>query len=206
MPEAAIIETSCKLNQKQVLFCKYYIIDFNATQAAIQAGYSRKTAYSQGQRLLKHVEIQSQLQREIKNRAKRIDITQDRVLQELALLGFSDMGDFFEIEEGGQARMKTLAELPDGASRVIKSIEENRFIKESSDGKQMYVIDKVKFQLHDKIRPLLALGNHMGLKFDRFHLNGKIKQAMDHGFSFNDLLKAFNAAYTSGNNKPKKRN
>lgn len=48
-----------KLNQKQKRFCEEYVRLGNATQSAIEAGYSKKTAYSQGQRLLKNVEVQN---------------------------------------------------------------------------------------------------------------------------------------------------
>jgi len=54
-----------RLTPKQLRFCQEYIIDFNATQAVIRAGYSKKTAYSQGQRLLKNVEIQKKYERSL---------------------------------------------------------------------------------------------------------------------------------------------
>ena len=49
------------MTDKQELFCQEYLKEMNATQAAIKAGYSEKTAYSQGQRLLKNVEIKSRI-------------------------------------------------------------------------------------------------------------------------------------------------
>ena len=64
------------LSEMQQLFCDEYLIDLNATQAAIRAGYSEKTAYSQGQRLLKNVEIQKQIQKRKDDRSKRTEITQ----------------------------------------------------------------------------------------------------------------------------------
>ena len=54
------------MNDRQKQFCKYYALCMNATTAALKAGYSEKTAYSQGSRLLKNVEIQNQIQQEIK--------------------------------------------------------------------------------------------------------------------------------------------
>lgn len=71
------------LTQKQRLFVEEYIIDFNATQAAIKAGYSKKTAYSIGQRLLKNVEIQKALQKAMKKRSERTQIDQDYVIMKL---------------------------------------------------------------------------------------------------------------------------
>lgn len=79
------------LNDKQKRFAAEYIIDLNATQAAIRAGYSEKTAKSQGQRLLTHVDIKAEIAKAKSHREKRTEITQDRVLHELAKIGFADI-------------------------------------------------------------------------------------------------------------------
>lgn len=54
-----------KLTPKQKRFCEEYLIDLNATQGAIRAGYSQKTAYSTGQRMLKNVEVQNYIQKHL---------------------------------------------------------------------------------------------------------------------------------------------
>lgn len=54
-----------KMTEKQMRFCDEYLTDMNATQAAIRAGYSEKTAYSQGQRLLKNVEVKAYIDEQI---------------------------------------------------------------------------------------------------------------------------------------------
>lgn len=69
------------LNAKQQRFVEEYLIEPIATQAAIRAGYSEKTAHSQGQRLLKHVEVQAAIEIAIKERSERKQITADDVLQ-----------------------------------------------------------------------------------------------------------------------------
>ena len=71
------------LNSKQARFVQEYIVDLNATQAAKRAGYSEKTAYSQGERLLKHVEIHKAIQEAKDARSERTGITQDEVIQGL---------------------------------------------------------------------------------------------------------------------------
>jgi len=71
------------LSPKQEMFVKEYLVDLNATQAAKRAGYNAKTAYSQGQRLLKKVEIQSAIAAAQQDRAKRVEISQDYVLSNL---------------------------------------------------------------------------------------------------------------------------
>ena len=69
-----------RLTPRQHRFVLEYLVDLNATQAAIRAGYSAKTAYSQGQRLLKNVEVAAAIQAGMDKRAKRTEITQDYVL------------------------------------------------------------------------------------------------------------------------------
>ena len=72
-----------KLSAKQERFAREYLLDLNATQAAIRAGYSPKTAYSMGQRLLKNVEVQKAVQRAMDERSKRTEVDADYVLTNL---------------------------------------------------------------------------------------------------------------------------
>jgi phage terminase small subunit len=68
------------LTPKQELFVKEYLIDLNATQAAIRAGYSKKTANEQGARLLAHVSVGAAIQEAMDKRSKRIEVNSDYVL------------------------------------------------------------------------------------------------------------------------------
>lgn len=83
------------LTPKQARFVEEYLVDLNATQAAIRAGYSARTAGQTSFELLKKPEIQILISEAQKKRSKRTEITQDRVLQELAKLGFGDIRDIF---------------------------------------------------------------------------------------------------------------
>lgn len=71
------------LTEKQKKFYKEWLIDANATQAAIRAGYSKKTAYSQGQRLLKNVEGQKYLEKLMSEKEAQLIADQDEVLKYL---------------------------------------------------------------------------------------------------------------------------
>lgn len=71
------------LNQRQQLFVNEYLIDLNATQAAIRAGYSEKTAYSQGPRLLENVEIQEALKEAQMKTVQKLEITREEVIKDL---------------------------------------------------------------------------------------------------------------------------
>lgn len=81
------------LNEKQKRFVLEYLIDLNATQAAIRAGYSKKTAYSMGQQNLKKPEIQKAIQAKQNKLQHKLEITQERVLGELAQVAFAKASD-----------------------------------------------------------------------------------------------------------------
>lgn len=68
------------MTPKQKLFVKEYLVDLNATRAAISAGYSEKTAYSQGQRLLKHVEVAQKIAERAQKQTEKLEISSDYVL------------------------------------------------------------------------------------------------------------------------------
>lgn len=85
-----------KLTPKQELFCKEYVIDFNATQAAIRAGYKKKAAYKTASENLNKPHVAERI-RELQGPVmKKPEITRERVLQELADIAFANTDDFFE--------------------------------------------------------------------------------------------------------------
>ena len=101
LPAALTWIAGARVNVKQARFAAEYLSDLNATQAAIRSGYSAKTAYSQGQRLLSHVEVAAEIARGQTKAAKRIDYGLERVLAELASLAF-------DTEERSQDRIRAL--------------------------------------------------------------------------------------------------
>ena len=94
---------SNKLTDKQKFFCKEYIKDFNATRAAKASGYSEKTAGRIGGENLQKLEIQKEIKKLMSKRIERTEISADRVVQELAKIGFSDE---FNIEGFDRLDMK----------------------------------------------------------------------------------------------------
>ena len=147
------------LNPKQARFVEEYLIDLNATQAAIRAGYSAKTADSQGNRLLTNARIARAIAARQDERAKDVGITQARVLREIALLSFSDIGHY-EVDDLGKVAISEDA--PAGARRAISSIK--RKIYTDKDGN---VTREVELRLWNKPDPLKLAGRHVGLFSDR---------------------------------------
>lgn len=119
------------LSQKQAAFIDEYLIDFNATQAAIRAGYSEKTAYSQGQRLLKNVEIEEL----IKSRVSERTMSADEALLRLAEQARADYSQYLISEsiyddEGNLEAMRQGVDLTrmieDGKAHLIKAIKKTQ--------------------------------------------------------------------------------
>jgi len=153
-----------KLPARHERFCEEYLKDLNITKAAERSGFSKKTAAQQGARLFKKVNIQSQIQQLMKRRSERTEITQDRVLRELAICGFSDLANHLDIDpDTGAIRAKGFDEMPGASRRALKSIKEDRVIKEDADGRKTTVYDKIRFELHDKLKALELIGRHLAM-------------------------------------------
>lgn len=165
------------LTAKQQRFVQEYIVDLNATEAAKRAGYSERTAYSQGQRLLKNAEVQTAIGKAQTVREKRTGITADRVLNELALLGFSNMQDYMTVQPDGTAYVD-LSSLTRDQAAAIQEIT----VDEYADGRGDHAraIKKVKVKLADKRASLVDIGRHLGMFTERHELDlsDSIKQAI----------------------------
>jgi phage terminase small subunit len=77
------------MTDKQIAFCREYVKDWNATQAATRAGYSAKTAYSQGQRLLKDAEVRAELSKLTADIADQNDVEVREIIAGLRSIAFA---------------------------------------------------------------------------------------------------------------------
>jgi phage terminase small subunit len=151
-----------KLTPKQERFVREYLIDLNATQAAIRAGYSRKTANEIGYENLRKTEVQEAINSAMQERARRTEITADRVLRQLARLGFYDIRKAFT-EDG---RLKPIHEIDDDTAAAIASIEVQE-LWEGRGGDREHIgrLHKVKFA--DMKGSVELLMRHLGLFKDK---------------------------------------
>jgi phage terminase small subunit len=153
-----------KLSPRQRLFVHEYVIDLNATKAAERCGYSKKTARQQGHRLLTKAYIKKAVKALLDKRTSKLVMSREEILEELSILGRSDLKHYFDIDEGGEIRAKPFDQMPKDTSRALESIKETRTIRESSDGKETNVVtDKIEFATHSKLGALKLLGQHEGL-------------------------------------------
>lgn len=140
------------MTDKQARFCEEYMIDLNATQAAIRAGYSPKTAQEQSARLLSNVMVQNRLAQLQAEQSRRTGVSADRVVRELAKIAFANASDLIDLET---ASVKLDASRDDLAA--IQSIKVKSF---GEDGLEHEV------KLADKLRALDLLGKHLGMYKD----------------------------------------
>ena len=164
------------LSAKQQLFILEFMVDKNATQAAIRAGYSVRTARKIATENLSKPVIKAAIDTEIEKQKARITFTADQVLEELARVGFADMKDFVEIDESGLVQALPLDTLAEGKSRIIKKVKEKRVIRSTKgtesnpDGDQ--ILDATfEFELCDKVKSLELLARHLGLLHDKQEIN-----------------------------------
>lgn len=144
-----------KLTAKQQRFCDEYLIDLNATQAAIRAGYSPKTAEQAASRLLTIVKVSDEIKREMAERSKRTGINQDRVVQELAKLAFVNIADVVDLDNATVRRSATDEDLA-----CIQSVK----MKPSEFGTEREI------KLYDKKASLELLGRHLGMFKDKLEV------------------------------------
>lgn len=182
------------LNRRQKLFVQEYLIDLNATQAAIRAGYSEKTARFIGAENLTKPNIQAAISKAISSRAAKNEMDADATIREIALLASSDMADYVRVDEAGAVTVIPLDQLPEGKSKAIRKLKERRIIKSTAEGDQV-MESTLEFELYDKLKGLELLARHHSLLHDKqeIDLNATIKVAAEAEFS--DLLKAMKAKY-----------
>jgi phage terminase small subunit len=161
--------TSAMLTPKQERFVAEYLANgLNATKAAIDAGYSERTAESQGSRLLRNVKVAALIGGKTKIRMEKLEITADRVLQELAKLAFFDPRKFFNSD--GSAKQVT--DLDDDTAMALAGMEVFELFEGAGEQKHAYGLSK-KFRLADKGQNLERLGKHLKLFTDKTEHTGK---------------------------------
>jgi len=158
-----------KLTPKQQRFADEYLVDLNATQAAIRAGYSKKTAGQQGERLLRNVEIQEAVSKRQRKIQEKTEITQERVLAELSKLAFSNLADFFTVQPDGTAYVD-LSELTREQAAALTEIQVDEYTE--GRGEECREVKKVKIKVADKTKNLELIGKFLGMFKDRIEHTG----------------------------------
>lgn len=153
------------LTAKRARFVEEYLVDLNAAQAAIRAGYSRKTAREQGCQLLRTPEIAAAVAAGRKALERRAEVTADEVIRGLARIARADMRDYASWADG-ELTIVPSGQLTDDQAAAVSEVSIDRH-------------GRIKLKLHSKAAAWVTLARHFGLLADR----------LEHGAS--DDLKAF---------------
>lgn len=138
------------LTDKQEMFCREYLIDLNATQAAIRAGYSEKTSNEQGARLLANVSVQNRISELKAQRNDRIDVDADYVLKRLFEIDQMDVLDILL----ANGELKPIKDWPKVWRTTLSGIDVTEMAGETAG-----LLKKIKWP--DKVKNLELLGKHV---------------------------------------------
>lgn len=147
------------LSPKQAAFVAEYLIDLNATQAAIRAGYSEKSAARISVELLNKTQVRKAIEKAQAKRTERTEITADRVVTELAKIAFADPRDLMEWGPNGLV-LKDCRIIPDAAAAAVAEVSEGK--------------DGMKLKKLDKLKALELLGRHLGMFTDKVEISGDL--------------------------------
>jgi len=156
------------VTDKQKRFCEEYLVDLNATQAAIRAGYKSDTAGAIGAENLKKPLIRAHIDAAMAERSRRTGINQDRVLRELARIAFVQAPKLINLDD---ATLKDDATEDDAA--VIQSVKVKSI--PTSDGMGV----EREIRLADKLKALELLGKHIGMFTDKVEHSGSVEVKND---------------------------
>lgn len=177
------------LTPKQAQFVAEYLVDLNATQAAIRAGYSPDTARAIGSENLSKPDVAAAIAEAQAERAKRTEITQDRVLKELAKIGFADISDVItwgtkQIAIGYDEDGKKLPpdEIADAVlvrhepSAFVEAMDSDSLPSEARAAVAEVALTKngLRIKMHDKRAALESIGKHLGMFKDRHEHEGSL--------------------------------
>ena len=160
------------MTKKQKRFVEEYLIDLNATQAAIRAGYSPDTAKSIGSENLTKPDLQVRIAKAMAERSKRTGVNADRVVMELAKIAFVNAGDVIDAET---ATLK-----PDAAREDTAAIQSVKVKTFGEDGLEREI------KMADKLKALELLGKHLGMFKDKVELSGTLETEKN---KLDDLIK-----------------
>lgn len=161
-----------KFPPKQQRFVEEYLVDFNATRAAMRAGYKAKNADVVGAQLLRKTLVAAAIEKGRAKLAAKSEVSAERVLAELSKLGFANMQDYMRGGADGDPFLDFSKLTRDQAAALQEVTVEDYVDGRGDDARQ---VKRVKFKLADKRAALVDLGKHLGMFVDRH----EVKQVIE---------------------------
>ncbi len=151
------------LSEREERFAVEYLVDLNKTAAAKRAGYSEKSAHTIAQRVFNKANVQAKIQHLKEERSKRTEITQDRVLQELARIAFGDIRK--AVKWGVQPVMVANEDGELEAQWPLQLIPSDEIDDDTAAAVQSIALVKggIKITMHSKLTALQSLAEHTGV-------------------------------------------
>lgn len=153
------------MTPKQEAFCREYLIDLNGTQAAVRAGYSKRTANEQAVRILANVSVRSRIEELMRERNSRVEITADRVLKELARIAFFDIRKLYD----DSGNLKNPKDLDDDTAAALVGIDIQETTIGGDDGAPVITTRKAK--VIERTGALTLAMRHLGMLTDKLEVN-----------------------------------
>jgi len=143
------------------MFCREYLVDLNATQAAVRAGYSRRTARSIGSENLTKPDIQEHIEHLMAERVARTEMTSDAVLHALEELAYSNIFDVLDVQPDDSLRVRDVRTLSKAVRRAIKTLKARQTSRSVNGARE--TITTIEVAMWDKLAALGMLARHHGL-------------------------------------------
>ena len=171
-----------KLTPKQARFCEEYLVDLNATQAAIRAGYSVESAGSIGSENLTKPEIR--IETAMAERSKRTGINADRVLRELGRIAFVNPKDVLDLQTAEVKPDTSDDDLAAIAGMKVKYVPHKDFDENGDPVIEQAIEREVK--LCDKLKALELCGRHLGMFKDNPEANVPVTVVINYDYGGED--------------------
>jgi phage terminase small subunit len=173
--------SSTKKAERLALFVAEYLIDMNATRAAIRCGYAANSAAVTASRLMKDPWVKAELRRALQERKKRLKLTAERFDEEVAKLAYSNVLDYWDRATGG---INLAAVDRDQAAAIselkVNTIELPAHGPADQFGNGPVLISRtVKFKTHSKPQALMLMGRRLKLLKEEVELKGKVTLVVD---------------------------
>ena len=164
-----------ELNAKQRKFINEYLKTGQKAKSAVRAGYSPRSAHAHASYLLRNDKIKAELERRTKQIETKSDVSKEKVLRELALLGFSNMIDYIKPTEDGLYTLDLNNITRDKAAAIQELNIDEDYIGSGSD---KVLRRKIKVKLYNKVQPLELLGKHLRLFIETSELGEDTRSAI----------------------------
>lgn len=151
------------LTVREARFVEEYLEDLCGARAAVRAGYSPKRSNARALLILRRPRVKAAIKVAQEARSKATNITAERVLEELARVGFADVTDYLEQDKRG-TKLKRFEDMPAGSTKALEGVSESR-------GPQG---DRVSVKLQDKMKALDRLCAHLGICKEQLDLSGQV--------------------------------